>query len=336
MHDRPEPTTSRPVVLCTLPLHESALPLLTPVADVRVASSPHADSLREQLGEADYLVVRTHLPSDLLHQPHRLKAIVRHGTGLDMIPMESATQQGIPVANVPGANAQAVTEYVVGALLALARRFGDLDHGLRHGGWTTARAHAQNAFELTGKTLGVVGLGDIGCRVAQACHAGFGMRVLGYQPQPGDAPAHVQRVGLEELLASSDFVSLHCPLTPQTRHLIDARRLASMKPGAFLINAARGEVVDEAALAQALRARTLRGAALDVFAAQPLANDHPFLQLDNVLLTPHVAALTEESTQRMSQGTAEQLLQLIRGERPRFLVNPEVWAAWPHRVPNAS
>lgn len=332
MHKQAASLGPRPLVLCTLPMHVAELPRLLPHADVAVVPDTRAETLRAHLPCADYLVVRTHLPPDLLQTPHRLRAIVRHGTGLDMIPMEEATLQGIPVANTPGANAQAVTEYVVGAMLTLARRFGGLDSDLRSAGWGVARTRAQGAFELAGKTLGVIGLGDIGRRVAQACHAGFGMRVLAYQPQVSEAPEHVQCADLDSLLAHSDFVSLHCPLTPETHHLINAQRLAAMKPGAFLINAARGEVVDETALTQAIRAGALAGAALDVYSAQPLATDHPFLHLDKLLLTPHVAALTEESTRRMSHGTVEQLLQLIRGERPKHLVNPEVWAAWPHRA----
>lgn len=323
---------SRPVVLCTLPMHQSGVALLAPVAEVVVASDNSAAGLRALLPQADYLVVRSFLAPDLLSHPHRLRAIVRHGSGLDMIPMQAATQQGIPVANVPGANAQAVAEYVIGSFFELARRFGDVDATLRRGGWAQGRARTDANFELSGKTVGIVGVGDIGTRIAHICASGLGMEVLGYQPDPSRFPAVVRSVPLDTLLARSDFVTLNCPLTEMTRKLIGAQRLALMKPGAILVNAARGEVVDEAALVHALRARTIAGAALDVFAQQPLPAEHPLLSLDNVLATPHVAALTRESMQRMSQGTAEQLLQLMKGQRPAHLVNPQVWDAWPYRA----
>jgi D-3-phosphoglycerate dehydrogenase len=155
--------------------------------------------------------------------------------------------------------------------------------------------------------------------------------VLGYQPDTSRFPPNVTSAPLDTLLQESDFVTVNCPLTDATRHLIDGRRLALMKRTAFLVNAARGDVIDEEALAEALRNRALAGAALDVYGEQPLPAGHPFLALDNVLLTPHVAALTQESVARMSIGSAQAILQLMRGERPAHLANPEVWTAWPHR-----
>jgi D-3-phosphoglycerate dehydrogenase len=157
------------------------------------------------------------------------------------------------------------------------------------------------------------------------------MLVVGFQPKSDGFPEFVRSVSLEELLRQSDFVTINCPLTPATRHMIDAERIRLMKKTAFLVNAARGEVVDELALARALRDRTISAAALDVYAEQPLAPSHPFFALDNVLLTPHAAALTQESTEQMSIGTARRILQLIDGEPPLDLVNPGVWSAWPYR-----
>lgn len=320
-----------PVVLCTLPMHAAGVALLAPSATLLDAPDAGADTLRALVAQADYLVVRSPLPRDLLDRPHQLRAIVRHGTGLDMVPMEAATRQGIPVANVPGANAQAVAEYVIGSFFNLARRLEALDATLRSQDWAAARKQAAGRVELQGRTVGIVGMGDIGRRIARSCH-GLGMTVLGHQPDPADVPEFVRMVPLDELLSLSDFVTLNCPLTPSTRQLVNEERLRLMKPTAFLVNAARGEVVDETALARALAGKAIAGAALDVFAAEPLPQAHPFLTLDNVILTPHVAALTQESTEKMSVGTAERLLQLMRGERPAHLANPEVWARWPHRA----
>lgn len=322
---------SRSTVLCTGPMHPAGCALLDGVAEVVMPAKPDPAGLAGALPRADYLVVRTFLPPDLLERGHRLRGIVRHGAGLDMIPMDSATRQGIPVAYVPGANAQAVAEYVVGSFFGLARRFGRFDAVLRRAGWANARLGAEESVELAGKTVGIIGVGAIGRRVAAMCSSVLGMKVLGYQPDTSQFPPHVTSASLEVLLAESDFVTVNCPLTDATRHLINVRRLALMKPSAFLVNAARGDVIDEQALVGALRARDIAGAALDVYAEQPLPDGHPLLALDNVLLTPHVAALTQESLAKMSVGSAQAILQLMRGHRPAFLANPEVWATWPYR-----
>jgi len=202
-----------------------------------------------------------------------------------------------------------------------------MDGTLRAAGWAASRALADGSTELAGKTLGIVGVGAIGSRIAAIAHHGYGMRVLGHQRRLETLPAHVEGLPLDALLRASDYVVLCCPLTETTRHLLDARSLARMKRGAFLVNVSRGALVDEAALVEALAGRRLGGAALDVFDEQPLRPDHPLLALDNVLLTPHAAGLTEESMARMSRGAAEEVLRLLSGERPLNVVNPEVWSA---------
>jgi D-3-phosphoglycerate dehydrogenase len=312
-------------VLCTLPMDPAGAAMLASVADIVVAPDQGAESLYNTIGQADVLVVRSQLPADLFDRPNRLIGVVRHGTGLDLIPVESATAHRIPVANVPGANAQAVVEYCVGSFLALARRFERMDATLRSDGWSAARSLTGAATELAGKTVGIVGLGTIGAALARACKEAFGMRVLGYQRNADRMPSFVEAVGLDALFAQSDFISLNCPLTDATRHLVNATRLRSMKKDAVIVNAARGAVIDETALAQALRERWIKAAAVDVFSEQPLRADHPFLLLKNIILTPHAAALTRESSEKMGVGAARQILQLLNGERPEFLVNPEVW-----------
>ena len=317
-------------------MHDAGRALLAPVACIVDAPDTRADTLQRLLGQADYLVVRNHLPGDLFDRPHHLRGIVRHGTGLDMIPVDVATKQGIPVANVPGANAQAVAEYVVGSFFNLARRFSEMNAALRTHDWIEARRLSAGSSELSGKTVGIVGVGDIGQRIAHICKAGLGMTVLGYQPDASRFPAFVRSVPLETLLMQSDFVTINCPLTPETRHLIDLNALRAMKRTAFLVNAARGEVIDERALALVLGERSIAAAALDVYAEQPVPRSHAFFGLDNVVLTPHVAAITQESYAAMSVGTAKQILQLMNCERPTYLVNPQVWAAWPYRTGNCS
>jgi D-3-phosphoglycerate dehydrogenase len=316
---------ARPIVLCTLPLHAAGVALLDPVAEVRLASDTGAPAIYEAIGEADLLLVRSQLPADLFERPNRLLGVIRNGTGLDMIPVASATAHGIPVANVPGANVQTVAEYCVAGMLAMTRKLAAMDRDLREHGWNQARIHTDRSADLHGKTIGIVGLGAIGLRLAEICHLAFGMRVLGYQPRARARPDFVASVPLDDLLAHSDFVSLNCPLNEETRHLLDERRLNLMKPGAILVNAARGAVVEEAALAAALAAGRIGGAVLDVFSQQPLPRDSAFLALDKVLLTPHAAGLTPEAFEAMSLGAARQMLQILVGEMPRHIVNPEVW-----------
>jgi D-3-phosphoglycerate dehydrogenase len=315
----------RPVVLCSLAMDPAGAALLAPFADIVTAPDPGAETLYSMIGDADFLLVRSSLPDDLFDRPNRLRGVIRNGTGIDLIPVASATAHGIPVANVPGVNARAVAEYCLTNFLLLARRVGEMNITLRTQGWIAARALATNAIEATNKTVGIIGLGAVGSALARICHDGFGMKVLGVHPNPERMPDFVQSVDIDTLFSSSDFISLNCPLTPATRHLANADRLGRMKPDAILVNAARGPVVDEVALVNILCARRIGGAALDVFDSQPLAADHPFLTLQNVILTPHAAALTRETSDKVSIIAANQILELLRGERPQHLVNPEVW-----------
>lgn len=254
-----------------------------------------------------------------------LVAVARPGIGVDNVDLAAATERGVLVINTPSAPSESTAEHAVALLLGLAAGVVEGDRWV-HGDRSAALSIG---LELRGRTLGVVGLGRIGRRVAQICGPGLGMRVLGYDPFL-DAPA-VQALGvepvpgLEALLAGSDAVSLHLPLTPQTRGSFDAAALARMKRGAILVNASRGQVVDEDALVDALRSGHLRGAALDVFHVEPPPPDHPLLALPNVVATPHIASRTDGGTAAMGEGVATQLLQLLRGERPEHLVNPEAW-----------
>jgi D-3-phosphoglycerate dehydrogenase len=316
---------AKPKVLYTLPTDASGLRILGDKVEVILAADSKPETIRAAVGDADVLVVRTQLPADLLERPHHLLGIVRHGTGLDMIPVASATAQYVPVANVPGVNAETVAEYVVASFLNLARQLNLMDRDLRAVGWNESRVRADTGIELYGKTVGIIGLGNIGGRVAEICHLAFRMRVLGHQRRLDALPGFVTGADVDTICRESDFIAVCCPLTPETSGLIDARRIALMKPRAFIANPARGPIIDEMALAAALAERRIGGAAIDVYAEQPLRRDHPFLGLDNILLTPHAAGLTQESARRMSVGAATQVLQLIAGERPDFLVNPEIW-----------
>lgn len=285
------------------------------------------DAMRALCREAEAVIVRQKLPDDLLDHAPRLLAAVRHGVGVDLIPVEACTAHGVLVANVPGANADAVAEFLVAQMLAVARHVEAMHAEHLARGWGAARARSEAATELRGKTLGILGVGAIGSRLAEIAALGFRMRVLGYRRNPAGLPPHVTYADLPDLFAESDYVALACPLTPETRGIVSAPLLARMKPTAWLLNVARGPVVDEAALLDALRARRIGGAALDVYWQQPLAADHPLRSLDNVLLTPHTAGLTRESVVEMSRVAAEEVVRILRGERPKNFINPEAWAA---------
>ncbi len=252
-----------------------------------------------------------------------LKCIANHGAGYDDIDIDEATRRGIPVFAAPGRNAIAVAEHVFAMLLAVRKRVIQHDALVRSGGW---RPGTPDIAELHGQTLGVIGFGAIGERVAHLARA-FGMDVVAYDPvRTRPFPADVTPFAtLEEALAASDAVSLHVPLTESTRNMIDETALAQMRPGSILINAARGGVVDEAALVNAIDAGHLIGAGLDTFSVEPPGNATNATTSDRIILSPHIAGVTPESTLRMSMCCAENTVGFVaRGETSDDLVN----ASW--------
>ncbi len=285
------------------------------------------EKLRLAIAEADALIVRNQTQVDevLLDQAKKLKVIGRLGVGLDNIDLLAATKRNIAVVYGKNANAISVAEYVIHAMLTVIRPLEQASHSVRQGQWDRRQF---TGGELYGKTLGLIGLGEIARRVAGRANA-FGMRVLGTDPfvTPYDyavTELGIQIVSLDELLGQADFVSVHVPLTAQTRHLIDARTLSQMKPHAWLINTSRGEVIDERALDEALREGCIRGAVLDVLSQEPPPDDHPLLQHPNVLVTPHIAGLTEESQTRIAVFVAEEVLHVLAGRPSLCIVNPSV------------
>lgn len=314
----------RPKVVLTNPIHPQLQPVLADACEVILAPDTSAATLKRLVADADGLVVRSQLPADVFEHAPRLRAVVRHGVGLDMIPVEAATAKRIPVANLPGSNTQTVVEYCLGAMLHLRRGLAAMDARLRSDGWASARPLANDATELGGSTIGIVGVGAIGSRLAAVAHA-LGMHVLGLTRRPETLPAGVEAVDKQQLFARSDVVVLCCPLTEQTRGLVDAATVAAMKPTAILINVARGPVIETEAVLRALREHRLGGAALDVHDRQPLTGTEPLFDAPNLLLTPHVAGISDTSMRAMSEGAIATLLALLRGERPANVVNPEVF-----------
>ncbi|MBX3597976.1 MAG: hydroxyacid dehydrogenase [Rhizobiaceae bacterium] len=322
----------RPTIYSTHKLHPRAEEILRGKGNLVVASSLKDDVLIEEGRKADVIIVRAPLPPSLFSDAPRLRAAIRHGAGIDMIPYEEATRAGVLIANVPGSNSQTVAEHVMMVSMMLLRRFRMVDSDLRGKGWLTAREHSNDGHDISGKTIGIVGFGNIGAAIARIARHGFGMNVLAHNRSQKEADG-VEFLELEALLSRSDITVLCCPLTAETRGLIDARRIALMKPGSFLINVSRGPVVVDDALIAALQSGHVGGAALDVFAEQPLAPTHPYFGFANVIITPHMAGITDESMMRMGIGAAQEALRVLAGDLPANLRNPEAIELYRKRYP---
>jgi D-3-phosphoglycerate dehydrogenase len=317
---------TKKIVFLTNPIHPEVQAELETVAQVLVARSSRDQDLIEGAEKASVIVVRHPLPSALFERAHQLVGVVRHGAGVDMIPIDVATQHHIAVANAPGANARTVAEFAVGQMVSLAHKSAAINARMRTQGWGKARALADEGFDLAGKRVGLVGVGAIGQAVAKMCHDGFGMQIMGYKPSGRSALEIIENVSLEQVFAESDFVVVACPLNEQTRGLVNRSLLGSMKPSAHLINIARGAVIDQEALVEILVSQKIAGAALDVFTTQPLPESSALYQLEHVLLSPHMAGITDDSLQAVGASVARQVKQLLRGQMRAHLFNRQVAA----------
>jgi D-3-phosphoglycerate dehydrogenase len=297
-------------VLVREPIAEAGIELLRERFDVDVDSN---SDLAERIGDYDGIVIRsaTKLTAELLERAGRLKVIGRAGVGVDNVDVEAATRRGIVVANAPESTVTSAAEHTIGLLVALARNIPQAHAALKQGRWERS---AWGGIELEGKTLGVLGFGRIGQQVARRA-LGLGMRVTAYDPVVGKE--RFRELGVEraesadDVLAAAEFLTLHLPLTPETRGFLDRDAIAKLPDGARVVNAARGELVDEDALADALRSGELAAAAIDVFSEEPYSG--PLLELDNVVVTPHLAASTEEAQDRAGLIVAEQVAAALEG-----------------------
>ena len=318
-------------VLLVDPIDPSGVELLRGQAEVVLCKEASFDGIRRDAREADAVITRSRLPDDFFDFAKKIKAVTIHGTGLDLVPLASATARGVAVAHLPGGNAQSVAEYCVMAMLILSRNFSEINNSLRIKPWDETRSLGAKAHEISALAAGIVGVGEIGRRVAKICRQGFGMRVLGNQRRMNEIGPDAESAALESILALADFIVITCPLTPQTHHLFNKERLARMKSTAWLINVGRGAVVEEASLIEALQEKRIAGAMLDVYEHYRLEPGHPLLSLDNAVLTPHLAGMTKESRRRMGAAAAEETLRMLAGERPQNFVNPEVWSQFLER-----
>ncbi len=306
-------------------MQHEALDLLRTRCELRILNGyPHEDALAGACRDAEAILARLGVvTARVMEAAPRLRIIARHGAGSDGVDLPAATARGIVVTTTGSANAGAVAEYTFALLLGLLRKIPSADRGMRAGGWNRVPLVGSG---LHGRTFGIVGLGHVGNHVARIAE-GFGMQVLAAQSHRGGSTStSVPRLPLIELLSRADVVSVHLRLGPQTAGLIDASAIAAMRQGTVLVNTARGELVNEAALIAALREGHLAGAALDTYAVEPLPDDSPLRGMPNVLLSPHVAGQTQEAVRRVGLTAAQCILDELDGRRPDFVVNPEAYA----------
>ena len=330
-----------PKVLVSDPIGPEGVSLLQTGAEVDVKTGMKPAELLAAVGGYDALVVRseTKVNRDVIEAGKKLQVIARAGIGVDNIDLEAATGAGIAVVNAPTGNTVAAAEHTIALMLALSRNIPGAHQSLQSGEW---RRSAFMGVEVRDKTLGICGLGRVGTEVARRAQS-FGMRLVGYDPFV--APDYARRIGVEllpldDLLAESDFVTLHTPLTEGTRNMLGMRQIEKIKPGARVINVARGELVDEAALLAGLESGQLSGVALDVFAKEP-PDPSPLLEHPKAIVTPHLGASTREAQREVAIEAAEQVLAVLKGEPARNTVNapfvaPEVHEVLAPYVPAAS
>lgn len=286
-----------------------------------------AAELRPLVRDMDgYIAGLDEVDASVIRAANRLRVIARYGAGVDQVDIGSATERGIVVTNTPGTNSVAVAELTIALMLSLARDIIIANAAVKRGEWPTL-----DGIGMQGRTMGLIGFGWVGREVARRLK-GFGCRVLAFDPYVGTEIADeygVRLVSLEALLPDADFVSLHAPATHETVGMVDEIFLSRMKKGAFLINTARGELVDEPALIRALESGHVQGAALDCFSQEPPAKDNPLFGFSQVIVTPHTAAHTDEGINRMGWTALQCCLAALRGEQPQHVVNPEVLRAPP-------
>lgn len=291
--------------------------------EVKVLQDSSVENICREVGDADALLVRTApYPAAVFEAAKKLKVVARYGAGVDNIDLEAATKHGVQVCNAPIANSNSVAEHTFMLLLACAKNLIIQDKACRRGDFESR--NRTKGVEVDGKTLGLIGCGHIGRLVAQKAALGFGMKVIGYDAyaKQENMPEYIQLLDTpQEVYRQADFLSLHVPLTPDTRNMVNKEVFAMMKPTAVVLNCARGGVINEADLYQAVVDGTIAGAGLDVFEDEPLNPKNPLYTLDQVIVTPHDAALTFEAADRMGLHAAQGIVEVLQGKKPTWPVN---------------
>ena len=317
-------------------IHPDAVSLLEKHAQVVRPKDHSRQAYLEALKEIDGMVARkVKVGAEEMDRAPKMKIIARHGVGLDSVDLAEATKRGILVTNTPGANRESVAELALPFMLALARRIPQAQKAMANmpkgdiGAFSALlKQYNLTGIDLEGRSLGIIGTGRIGSTVARKCIAAFDMKVKGYDPYVSEEVMKsfgVEKVGrLEDMLPKIDFLTVHCPLTRETKGMVGQKELALMKKGAYVINTARGGIVNEKALLEALDAGPVAAAALDVWEVEPPDPKDPLLNHPNLIGTPHYGGTTEESLYRVGMAAVEEVLRFLRGESPKHPINPEV------------
>ena len=311
-------------VLLAEPIDEAGIKVLEGKVDFLISPDPSGESVGQRLKEVQGLIVRTatKVTRSMIESAPHLEVISRTGGGLDNVDIEAATESGVVVCGVKGPQDRFVAELAVTLILALSKQIFYLNSEVRKGNFKSR--YEYRPMGLFGKRVGLIGLGRIGRIVADICHH-LGMEVWGYDPylKPEDlhVPGLVFTKEREEMFKTSDFLSVHVPLSSETQGLIGRKELSWMKPTAFLINTSRGEIIDEPALIEALQQGKIAGAGLDVFAKEPPETSHPFFQMENVILTPHTGALTRDAVAQLAEGAAQNAIDVLEGRKPSYSIN---------------
>lgn len=315
-------------IVVTEPIDKSGIELMKKEADVIYLPEMPGQKLMDVIGDAQALVVRVvKIDKAVIEAGEQLLVIAKHGVGYDNIDVETATKRKIVVVSTPAANAESVIEHNIGFMISLSKKINAVDRALRTGNFKNRELFT--GVEMDGKTLGIIGLGRIGQGIAEKCKLAFNMDVLVYDPYA--TKDRIERGGfkkiekLDGLLGAADYVVICVPLTDETTNLIRGRELNLMKPTSYLINSSRGGIIDEAALYQFLSRGRIAGAAIDTFKEEPPTPKNPLLSLDNFIATPHTAGVTDESMKRIAATLADDVLRVLRGQRPQFPVNAQVY-----------
>lgn len=315
-------------VVVTEPIDPLGIELLKKETDVVYLPELPGRKLADEIAQAQALVVRVvKIDRSLIEEGDKLLVIAKHGVGYDNIDVDAATKRKIVVVSTPAANAESVIEHNIGFMIALSKKICSVDRALRAG--TFKNRELYTGVEMDGKKLGIIGLGRTGYGIAEKCKLAFNMKVIVYDPYASKEMVEIagftRAYKLDDLLKESDYVVICIPYTDETANLIGAKQLGLMKPNAYLVNSSRGGIVDETDLYDFLAKGRIAGAAMDVFKEEPPSAKHPLLSLDNFIATPHMAGVTEESMKRIAATLADDVLRVLRGERPQFPVNPQVY-----------
>lgn len=308
-------------VLLSKAIHPEAMKVLQGKVDLSVLPDSTVETARKMVADVDGVILRTNIAftRELICAARACRIISRTGVGVDNVDIAAATEKGIMVCNTPGVNTVSVAEHTVALILGLAKQLSVFDKAVRAGNWKMRNAN--KAVDVEGKTLGLIGVGRIGSEVARKCRLAFGMTVIGFDPFVDRAEGIRFYASPEEVFREADFISVHVPYSEKTHHLVNGKLLHLMKPDAVLINTSRGAIVDEAALAECLSKGVFAGAGLDVLEEEPPAGGNPLFALDNVILTPHAAALSRECEMKVAIEAARAIVDFAAGREPANVFN---------------